>query len=1195
MTQAVGPDPNIPQQNASDPTRCVWVGASAGSGKTKVLTDRVLRLLLPRPADAQTVIPGTPAHRILCLTFTKAGANEMAIRVNETLGKWAVIPQEELEEQLEKLTGTPPCPEMTQAARRLFAEVVDLPGGLKIMTIHAFCQSVLARFPLEAGLPPHFTPIEDDVIQRRLKAAVDAVLTEAHMTPGTPLGEAVARIAEQYGNRREFEKTLKEIVAERLQMNRLMTRHDPHDETMRSALLSILGHEDLSDRRVTPAEIIAETMAAIDHTKLRRIGMLMREYGSETVQKAGHSLLAILSRNAPPKDWAAYKLIFLTTEDEIRKKHLTQKCQTEDPDAVDLCTEETARLVRAIDRIKALTCATITQDTLLLGKHVLGRYAAIKDANGELDHDDQIERTLDLLNRSETALRWVMYKLDRGIDHLLVDEAQDTNPEQWDIIEKLTDDFFAGEGAGASRIEEKTGGPRTLFVVGDIKQSIYSFQRAAPDRFMEMRERFAGKIAAAGQTLASEHLATSFRSSTAVLDVVDAVCANPRVARDLCEENIKHHAFFDKRAGRVELWPMITREKKEKDKKRDKSDLTWDLPTTLKSEQDPQMQLAGKIAQTIAKWLKTGERLEGQDRPIRPDDIMILVKSRGGFVAKLARALKENNVPVSGLDRMTLKNQIAVQDLLSAARFALQPEDDLALAELLKSPFAGPQAGWDDLRLYDTLHDRNGSVWATLRRTLPKDDPLIRWAGDLIASAAGETPFLFFSLLLNRPCPASQTSGLDALQRRLGQDALDPIEEFLSSILNAELGPDTLNPSLHALIAETNGSAAEIKREMQDAEGQVRIMTIHGAKGLQAPIVILPDTIHEPDTKKPARILWPDKTGLALPLLATKAQTRPQTYADAIERVIAWQDREYARQLYVAMTRAEERLYICGAQKGDKNAPRPETWYTLIRDALKNAGAAEEHDGTLIFARPQQKEKEVGESGQKAEQIDPLCPDIMDAPPLAREDLPDWVHTQPGPEPSPPRPLTPSRPSGDPPPALSPLAARSQKQSESKRFRRGLLTHKILQILPELPVQNRESAARTFLSTQAHDLPESVREEIIRESLTVLTHPDFAPLFGPGSKAEVPLTGLIDNKTLVSAQIDRLLITDDTIWILDYKTNRPPPRDPQDVPAQYLEQMRSYRDTLKAIHPRQKIICVLLWTDGPHLMPVPDALLDKIP
>ncbi len=1146
-------DPDVAQLQASDPLASVWVGASAGSGKTKVLTDRVLRLMLA----------GTPPARILCLTFTKAAAAEMAIRINRTLGTWATLPEDKLTTRLTELCGAEPSAETRTAARRLFARVVDCPGGMKIQTIHAFCQSLLRRFPVEASLAPHFEVMDDRMASVLLDEVRDTVLYAGRTDPLSELGQALSHLTAEL-NGEKFADIMAELVKERGRISRIFNHHGGCPATIAEVFRTLgvpLGR--------SKADILSQACYddALDVAALREACRALST-GSDKDQERGIGIQQWLDTTENRLNTLeTYMRRLLTKEGSPLKTLLTKKPATAHPKALEALEEEAQRLVALTERARSAAVAASTAALLTLAEALLNTYKQRKRQRSLLDYDDLILSTHALLT-GEGRAPWVLYKLDGGLDHILIDEAQDTNPEQWQVISAIAEEFFAGLGSREEQSNVKGEMKRTVFAVGDEKQSIFSFQRADPAEFARMRRHFQERAIAAQRIWQPVDLDISFRSTAVVLQTVDAVFAAPS-ARDgvIPKTNpaLHHRAFRRGQAGLVELWPPV--------KPREQPDPTaWDPPLVREAVDSPPARLAAVIAETICGWLKRADPLPTRGRAIQPGDIMVLVRRRNNFVVELVRALKDRAVPVAGVDRMVLTEQLAVMDLMAVADFLLLPEDDLTLATVLK----GPLIGLTEDELYTLAHGRKGTLWQSLvgwAEGNPGFRPARAYLGDLLTRTDFIPPYELFAGILSAPCPASTVSGRRAVLSRLGPDAQDPLDEFLSVCLSFER---TETPSLQGFLAWLAASKAEIKRELEQGGGHVRIMTVHGSKGLEAPIVFLPDTLSAPIQSPP--ILWPDEQA-TVPLFALSHQNA--LCLEARARANRRRDQEYRRLLYVALTRAADRLYICGWQ--GVRAPVEGCWHRLVENALSAVGESVDFDFTTLspdgWSGPGWR---LADMQTAAPHDKSVIATLIHAAPA----LPPWVKTPAPLEPEPSRPLTPSRPDGVEPAVRSPLG-----EDDGARFRRGILVHRLLQTLPDLPPAVRESACRRFLAGPAHRLTTGQQDEITRETMAVLNGAAFAHLFAPGSRAETPVVGVVEGRAL-SGQIDRLVITAEAVWIIDYKTNRPPPREIKDVPGVYVRQMAAYRAALTAIYPDRPVRCVLLWTDGPFLMELPQELLN---
>jgi len=1136
MTAATDPiaRSNAAQRRASRPEASVWVAASAGTGKTKVLTDRVLRLLLA----------GTAPARILCLTFTKAAAAEMAVRINRRLAEWAVVDEAELVDALTDLSGAAPNADALATARRLFARVVDAPGGLQIDTLHAFCQSVLQRFPVEAGIAPHFEVLDERTAWEVLHEAKAHVLVRAATEEDGDLAAALAVLTGIVEETR-FDELIDSLKGERGRLRDLIDRHGG-TEALIGRLYDRLG--------VPPTETEDDVVrAACRDDAIVGAGLQAAAsalLGSGPRDQARGAVLAawLADRDARPVAWDAYLGVFFTaTTGELRKSLLGKAAAEAAPGAEAALAAEAERLAAVKAACRSRRVAAATAALVRVGGAVLEIYATLKAARAAMDYDDLILRTRDLLRRAGDV-SWVMYKLDEGIDHILIDEAQDTNPEQWQIVRALAGDFFASLG-------RDDVAARTVFAVGDAKQSIFSFQRADPAGFEDSRTHFERLVGAAGGAWDEVDLDVSFRSVAAVLEAVDAVFARDAARDGVAEPGrpVHHQPSRTGQSGRVELWPAPT-----------KPDVPaiepWALPVESDHERDPEQQVAALIGDRIKGWLKGREALAARARAVRPGDIMILVRRRGSFMARMVRELKIRDLPVAGVDRMVVGEQLAVMDLAALGDFLLLPSDDLVLATVLK----GPLIGLTEDQLYDLAHGRGETtLWAALTARQgehPAYAEAYRRLSGLLARADFMPPYEFYAELLGAG------GGRAQLLARLGPEAADPIEEFLTLALAFERSHP---PSLQGFLAWFGSGATEVKRELEQGTNAVRVMTVHGAKGLQAPIVILPDTMQPPGARG-IGLFWDDDILLWPPRKADDEAIAGRLRAAADARRLE----EYRRLLYVAMTRAEDRLYVCGWPS--RATASAGNWYDLIRDALAPKAAPAAFDGpwegdALRLDCPQTEAAEREEADEAA---------------IPEKPLPDWVRRDPPPEATPPRPLAPSRPEAGEPAVISPLVG------DGRGFRRGLLIHRLLELLPDLPLGDRAAACRQWLDRQASDLDAGARSAIAAETLAVLEDTRFSAVFAPGSRAEVALTGQVGGR-VVSGQVDRLAVTDGAVLVVDYKTNRSPPPTIAEVPVIYLRQMAAYRALLAGIYSNKTITCGLLWTDGPGLMELSDGLLDR--
>jgi ATP-dependent helicase/nuclease subunit A len=1112
------------QLRASRPDAHVWLSASAGTGKTQVLAARVFRLLL-RDVDPSA---------ILCLTFTKAGAAEMAGRINRQLAAWVRMDATELGADLLAL-GESPGPVLVARARTLFAKVLDAPGGgLRIQTIHGFCQSLLAAFPIEAGLVPGFRPIEprEEALLRR--QALSDLLVDAERDgrdqPVRVIGALSVRLGEQGA-----EAFLGACA-----------RAGDALEALPSGVVPFLRPQ-----LGLPLGDIVEAVHAgcddLDEEAIRAIGAANRAWGSATGTKHADVIQHWLAADTPERAAMLADLMAVVRTGKGEPRKASAKLVAAEPDYEMLAAE----LGEACAELLALTVRAAYADllgaALEVGREYARGYAAAKRRAGAVDFDDLIGAAVALL-RQEGIGDWIRYKLDQVTEHVLVDEAQDTNVAQWTIIRALVDEYFVGRGVFAPSV-------RTLFTVGDLKQAIFGFQGTDPVNFLAAERYFEGqaKLVEGDDMMPADErglpfdrlsLTDSFRSVGAVLEFVDGAIETVG-ADNLGAEMIPPHASRVAGPGEVMLWPPIAAGVGETE---DAGEESW--------VDDAVRDNAARIAKQVRAWLDDGLMLESKGRALRPEDVMILVKRRGELAQLLVARLYAEGVPVAGVDRLRLSAPLAVQDLLAAVRFVLQPDDDLSLAGLLVSPLIG----WTQDELMMRAIGRKGSLWLHLSRTCPEVLEPLR---AMLARADFDTPYRFLEMILSGPL-----DGRRKLLARLGEEARDPIEELLNAALDFET---SAAPSLQRFLDWFERDEVEIVRDAAAPLDAVRVMTAHGAKGLQAPLVILADATSDPDSAPRSTVMWTPEGGAApIPVFRPRKDERAGAIDAALTETERRERQEHWRLFYVAATRAEERLVIAGSLSAKWQGVPPEaSWYAAAARTLDTLGvpAAEGMEARRFVGR-------VAAAPVARKGAGVAAPEVFAA-------LPVWARVDAPQEARPPRPLTPSAIGedqvSDPPPTPALRAAAE----------RGKMMHALFERLPPLAPAEREAAARAWLT--ARGVAEV--DAVIAPVLAVMHDPALAPLFAADVLAEVPISATLPNGRVVAGTIDRLLVTDEAIRIVDYKTGRHVPTDAAAAPSYHLRQMAAYHAALEVIFPGRRVEAALLYTSGPRLLVLPPDLI----
>jgi ATP-dependent helicase/nuclease subunit A len=1115
-----------PQRLAADPARHVWVAASAGTGKTHVLTDRILRLMLD----------GSPPDRILALTFTKAAAAEMQNRLVKRMGDWLGYTDARLDAELAAMGVAPSAP-LRARARALFAEALDVPGGLKVQTLHAFAQGLLAAFPLEAGLPPGFRALDERDARQLRRQALSEAIADAQATGDSAYLDDLAQLSILKGEGGVMQ-ALDAMIA---QSDSLLRFTDVRGaETAVRAWLGVEEGEQPGDR-------LRQGLAPgrFDESHARAFAAGMAAWNTPTGHASAAAVQAWLSQDADGRaDTFATLCAEVLKPDGSTKPHATPlKKQPQLRAVIDALANQLRAL---LDHDRRLAAAEIAARALRAGHRVVARYVRLKRAALAIDYDDMIARTVDLLGPSGMP-SYVGWKLDSRFDHVLVDEAQDTNDRQWAIIGRLVEDYF----------DSSAGRQRTLFVVGDHKQAIYGFQGTRPEVFEGWRKSLSPVAAAAGRPIEGVDLDLSFRSGPAVLDVVNGFLAREGPAALGMEQSPPPHVPHRADApGEVVLWPAITPEGDEEDAAAGPDE--GDAPEDGAEAADRAM--AKWLADRIAGWLKPdgAERLwlPAKGRWALAGDVLILLRKRSWLMGALVAELHERQVPVAGVDRLLLTEPLAVLDCLAVMRFAVQPEDDLTLATLLVSPFLG----WSHEEVRALGGGRPG-LWAALGRASSGGGRAAEardWLGAVLAMADMAGPARFLDLLLS-----GQLGGRRRLVARLGAQANDPIDELLQQALAYEQANP---PALAGFLAWIEAEGSDVKRDAEAAADQVRLMTIHGSKGLEAPVVVLADAAHQRRRRNDGHVRI-GHHGLSLPLFHPKKQDSPAAVVAALDAIEVREQQEDLRLLYVGLTRAADHLFIGGAVSGkylDKIADGSrDCWHVRLAPVLESLPGVERIEtahGGMLRHRAGRWMPPVAGGG-------PLSPDP------AQQKLHDVLTSA---APPPPRPSRPVTPSGLPEPPPEGPAAEAMRAAAQ----RGSWIHSLFERLPAVPPDAREAQALAWLGRQGAGAQASA---IAAQVLAVMADPAHEALFGPQSLAEAPVAGLVEGQAIAGI-VDRLLVESDRVLVVDFKTGLSVPGSFAAASVAHRRQMAAYRAVLAQAFPGRRVDVALLYTSGPKFL-----------
>jgi ATP-dependent helicase/nuclease subunit A len=900
----------------------------------------------------------------------------------------------------------------------------------------------------------------------------------------------------------------------------------------------------------------------LSRKRWREIAGALEGGAKSDVDQAGRFCEALLATGAEQVD--RYFAVFLTEEKAPRKSVITKKFGDANPSLARLFENEIQRLLPLIEKRRAVVTRDRTQALLHIATSAAANYRREKLERGLLDYDDLIDKTLAML--SNVSAGWVHYKLDRGVDHVLIDEAQDTSPRQWQIVDHIISEFTAGAGA-------RDGVNRTVFAVGDEKQSIFSFQGAAPQEFDMRRRDLKKKFEDAGLKFDPVSFNYSFRSGPVILQSVDHVFREEAIYRSIHSPDIGypiHHSLTDAGPSQIEFWNLA-----EHDEKKDIEG--WRAPFDGVSVTSPEVKLSRRIQAEIRRLIESGTMTghSGGRRRLSYGDVLVLVRRRGNIFDAIIQALKQTGIPVAGADRLKLTEHIAIIDLMNLADALLLPQDDLALAVALKSPLFGVseeelfELAWgrkDSLRESLSKHAATSLIFHGIEARLVQCERRF----------AEETPFAFYAWLLGGD------GGRQRILRRLGHEANDALDEFLELALNYERKAPS---SLQGFMAWLRSADTEVKRDMEISRDEVRVMTVHGAKGLEASVVFMVDTTSSPsDTQRLRLINVPRGNGGEIVVWAGRKADDPRVVVDARDAMLNETEDEYRRLLYVAMTRAADRLIIAGIQPGNRSGVRGLCWYDLVRKGLANSGLKEEiietDDGQIKrYVRP--------------EDVSPAASAAEAPAASAARDLPNWLRTKINVASSADHFLRPS----DAGAASSPkLGTRESLEARGKALQRGTLVHRLLQSLPDLAADRRRDATQKFLARNASTWDEAERATVAETVLALISDARFAAVFADGSRAEVAIVGRLDlpgrPQALISGQIDRLVVTPNEVLIVDFKTNHAPPALAAEAPPAYIRQLALYRAVLRKLYPEHGVRAALLWTESTDLMEISVTALD---
>ena len=768
-------------------------------------------------------------------------------------------------------------------------------------------------------------------------------------------------------------------------------------------------------------------------------------------------------------------------------------------------------------------------------------YTEQKNFKGLLDFDDLINIAVNLLTTSAVA-DWVLYRLDGGIDHILVDEAQDTSPSQWKVIETLAQELTSGQGIKENR-------SRTVFVVGDQKQSIYSFQGADPGQFDRVRDRFSAKLEGAEKTLQVASLDYSFRSSQTILALVDKIYEDAR-GEDFGWGR-KHLAFKSELPGRIDLWPIIP-------KKLNPNLSKWEEPIELISDADHFVSLARSIAQEIKRMIDQDVQVPEQKtinqqpnfRSVRAGDFLILVQRRSEIFHEIIRACKDANLPIAGADRLRLAGELAIKDICNFLSFIDNADDDFSLAAILKSPLFG----WNEKRLFELAHSREEmTLWQALRNDPIKFAHELEVFEDLRSVADIVRPYELIERIL------ILHNGRSLLIGRLGKEAEEGIDTLLTQAMDYE---SSEIPSLTGFLAWISDENIEVKRQFDSSVNQIRVMTVHGAKGLEAPIVILPET-HDFKNEISDEILFTDDLALKKFSSTERSDKTTEVYNSQKQKNSAERD----RLLYVALTRAEVWLIVAAAGNVSDDG---KSWYKKVEKGLINLDAKSDLFPHGHGLRYQHGEWLVGKcSGKHLKKASKIK-----LPQIFKENLGTPVKFE--------KFINPSNLMG------SKSIQRIDKVTEgdgAKLF--GTIVHLLLEKLPKSNSNDWQNIVPNLLKWAEIYVSEETQIRAYKQAENILKKPSFEFIFAPDVLAEVQFSTIVESVggIPIVGVIDRLVLSQDSALIIDFKTNQEVPSSIDEVPMNSKKQMGAYAASMQKYF-QKNIELGIIWTHSAELMKI---------
>ena len=1105
-------------RDLNTPITSSWVSANAGSGKTFNLINRVVRLL----------ISGVAPSKILCITFTNSAAEEMKVRLLDRLAEWVTMESNELLFHIESLLETKFTDGESRKlillkARQLFAEVLEEQSSLRISTIHSLCETILRHFSVETGIPFDFKIINE--IEQR--ALIEELLQEFAVESNQAFIN-INKIIKPSSEAALTDFTL-EIISdqERLIKEDFFEYFPEFTEAVSEGEINNSNSQKLRSKISSKVlKTLIEAFSTGGNESQIHGKMIEDSYSSEQ-----ENFFEVMEK------------VFLTLEKKPRdhKRFPDKKVLEKYPQIISTIKKITDLILDIRRDCQTKDLYLKTKKVKDFGKEVVSKYEKKKLEKNSLDFYDLLKKVKDLLCK-DGMMSWVNFKIDATLNHLLVDECQDVSPIQWEIINRIAGEFFDNWAA----VQES----KSIFIVGDEKQTIYSFQGADPLTFTKVKSFYSKKLKSVGSNLIDLDLNKSYRSSPLILNYINKVFSDPN---SLGVKVVKPHQGTKSLPGRVEIWPIDQKQKTIISPK-----VWWESVSETNSSDSKEIfaeRLAKEIRVILAEKFIPDENSDCiKFRKVMPNDIMILFRSRSPLYYEIIEQLNRQHLPTQGADRIILNNDISIKDIISLLKFLDNPLDDLSLAEALKSPFFNIS----EAKLFEFAYNREESLWLSFLNNSSESD-IITEISNLLSQVDTLTTYELLEMIL------VENSGMEKLINRLGSEVYETVEAFLGYVSEFE---DNNISSLASFLNWFSKNKLEIKRPPNKEGRQIKVMTIHASKGQESPIVILPDTLNH-SIKMTQSKLVKSKNSI---FFKQEKLERCQKISEIERANLVENEFEENRLLYVALSRTKYWLIISANGK-----TLEESWYQKCLLAYEQMSSEEFTVSNEVSGQKMVLEYNWHRESNKANHtIDPVIENINMGVKLKEIDVNKVEKEK----------LSPTSLKKIYPKPYSRTERINESLDKNMSLIRGNLIHSLFEKLSKVENSKRQIVAKNIAKIHFPELKENYVESAIAETLSVMRAKENKRFFSREARFEITIMGALEGIGKINGKIDCLLINDKEIEIVDFKTDRNPPKSVSEVSAAYIMQLGIYSSLIQRSFPDLPIFSYILWTKSNSIMPI---------